>query len=103
MPRQHPNNRCSRMALLKAPPRDIVAEREAAQWAEDEANQVPASRLSQAEKNRVWRHIKDHHPERAAFLNDPEIQHFIRDLGAVPTFPRELVRAALKPTKESQP
>jgi len=103
MRRQHPNNRCIGSALVPQQERDPVAEREYQAWSEEEALQVPASSLTQAEKNQVWRHIKAHHPERVAFLNDPEIQHFIQELGAVPTFPRELVRAALKSNKANSP
>lgn len=57
--------------------------------------QVSASVLSQADRNAVWREIKEHHPERVAFFADPQVKALMA-AGAVPCFPPELVQAARK-------
>lgn len=58
--------------------------------------EISANDLTPAQKQRVWAYLKQHHPERVAFLMDPAIRA-LSARGAVPTFPREIVRAALQP------
>ncbi len=65
-------------------------------WLRDMASEVPASELAPAQKQRVWAYLKQHHPERADFLNDPDTKALMRLTGATPTFPRDIVRAALQ-------
>lgn len=79
----------------RQPPPDPAALRELAEWDAALAREVPASRLTQAQRNAVWRHVKANAPERVAFLNDPQVQQLIRECGAAPLFPPELIRAAL--------
>lgn len=66
-------------------------------WLRDMASEVPASDLTPPQKQALWAHLKRAHPERVAFLNDPDTQALMRLTGAVPTFPRAIVRAALQP------
>lgn len=61
--------------------------------------EVPTSELDPAQRQRVWSHLKEHHPERVAFLQDDALRAFMASTGAVPTFPRALVRDALTPKK----
>lgn len=78
---------------------DPAAQAEARAWEAELLEQVPASSLTQPQRNAVWRHVKAHHPERVAFLNDPLVQQLISG-GASPTFPRELIRTALSEAKK---
>lgn len=63
----------------------------------EQASEVPTSALDATQKQLVWAHLKQHHPERVAFLQDDTLRAFMASTGAVPTFPRELVRDALTP------
>lgn len=90
--------------------RPVSAEQQAAErahakatqaWASDMSSEVPASQLDAAQKQSVWAHLKAHHPERVAFLQDDAIKALMASSGAVPTFPADIVRAALQPSKRS--
>jgi hypothetical protein len=59
------------------------------------ALEIPASRLTQGQRNAVWREIKAHHPDRRAFLEDPQVRALMAATGAEPTFPPALVREAM--------
>lgn len=72
-------------------------------WAARMDCAVAATRLSQQDKNRVWRHIKANCPEQHAFLQDPDVQRLIRECGAVPCFSPELIDAACKLDEVSTP
>ncbi len=61
-----------------------------------EDSDISIAGMSQADKNAIWRHIKQHHPERVAFLTDPTVQQMMKEMGASPVFPRELIREALR-------
>ncbi len=63
----------------------------------EQVNEVPTSDLEPAQRQLVWAHLKQHHPERVAFLQDDTLRAFMASTGAVPTFPRALVRDALTP------
>ncbi len=63
---------------------------------------ISVAGMSQADKGAVWRHIKATDPARAAFLTDPVVQRPIA-AGAVPVFPRELVRTALINARQKVP
>lgn len=80
-------------------PVDHAAAAEVDAWDADMAREIPASRLTTAQKNAVWREIKASHPERRAFLEDPAVKALVKTLGAEPMFPPELVRAALNSQK----
>lgn len=62
----------------------------------EQMHEVPTSDLDTAQRQRVWAHLKEHHPERVAFLQDDTLRAFMASTGAVPTFPREIVREALQ-------
>lgn len=68
---------------------------ESSAWMRDMASEVPASELSPQQKQQVWAHLKARYPEHVAFLNDPDTKALMQLTGAVPTFPRDIVRAAL--------
>lgn len=74
---------------------DTAAARERDAWAADMALEIPASRLTQGQRNAVWREIKAHHPDRRAFLEDPQVRALMAATGAEPMFPPDLVRAAV--------
>lgn len=74
---------------------DAAAARAVDDWAADMAVEVPASQLTQGQRNAVWREIKANHPERRAFLEDPVIRALMAATGAEPMFPPDLVRAAI--------
>jgi hypothetical protein len=67
-----PENRSPIAPLAKRVAGDATAARAVDAWAEDMALEVPASRLTQGQRNAVWREIKARHPERRAFLEDPQ-------------------------------
>lgn len=69
-------------------------------WSARLDSAVNATRLSQQDKNLVWRHIKANCPEQHAFLQDPDVQRLIRECGAVPCFPPELIDAARNQPEE---
>lgn len=55
---------------------------------------VRASRLTRAEKARVWTWVRAHHPALRALLTSPLYQRLRDDLGAEPMFPRDVVAQA---------
>lgn len=84
----------------RIPPEQRATEQQRANeqhaWMNSLASEVPANTLTKEQKQRVWAHIKQTEPERHAFLIDPTLHLFMAATGAVPTFPRALVRAALQ-------
>lgn len=54
---------------------------------------VPANRLTQADRNAIWRHLKATAPEQVAFFKDPTVKQLLA-AGAVMAFPPELIEAA---------
>lgn len=61
--------------------------------------EVSASKLSQADKNAIWRHIKANEPGRVEFFEDPTVKALMA-AGAVPCFPPELIKAARNEAKK---
>ncbi len=74
---------------------DTASARAVDAWASDMALEIPASRLTQGQRNAVWREIKAHHPDRRAFLEDPQVRALMAATGAEPTFPPDLIREAV--------
>lgn len=54
---------------------------------------VCASRLSNGEKNQLWRYLKAHRPDRVLFFEEPVVRQLLGQ-GAQPTFPISELRAA---------
>lgn len=67
--------------------------REALAAAENAPIEVSARRLSDADKRRVWAHLKATAPERVAFLTDPTVRALV-EKGWAPLFTIEECRAA---------
>lgn len=78
---------------------EVARAREGAAWVAEMAEEVSAAELDPTQKQAVWAHLKQQHPERVAFLSDPVTRALMQATGAVPTFPRALVRAALQPNQ----
>lgn len=76
---------------------EVARAREGVEWMVDMASEVPTSSLDAQQRQRLWAYLKQHCPERVAFLADPATKALMQATGAVPTFPRALVRAALQP------
>lgn len=95
MPEPRPTNRSQGAPLAKRRVDDAAAARALDAWDQDMAVEIPASRLTQGQRNAVWREIKAHHPDRRAFLEDPQVRALMAATGAEPTFPPELVREAI--------
>lgn len=64
------------------------------EWSRGLDRAIEASALSQSDRNAVWRHIKADCPQERTFLEHPETQRLIRENGATPAFPPELILAA---------
>ena len=77
-----------------------AAARAEAAWMADMALEVPANVLTAAQKQAVWAHLKAHHPERVAVMQDTAFRALQAATGAVPTFPRAIVDAALHPHQQ---
>ena len=60
---------------------------------------IPASRLTQADRNAIWRQLKRTSPEQVAFFEDPTVKQLLA-LGAVACFPPELIEAARRAAAE---
>ena len=56
---------------------------------------IPASALSDVQRNAVWRHIKATDPMLAALLSEPGVKDLRDEFGAIPVFARDLVDTAL--------
>jgi hypothetical protein len=54
---------------------------------------VSASRLSNGEKNQLWRYLKAHRPDRVLFFEEPVVRQLLGQ-GAEPTFPLSELHAA---------
>lgn len=86
---------CSSAPMARVPVRDLAAEAALDAWGQRVLREVSATQLTQAQRNAVWRHVKAQCPARVRFLQHPEVQRLIRERGAAPTFPPELIRTAL--------
>lgn len=56
---------------------------------------IPANSLSPAQKRIVWEYIKDNCPDVLSFLQDEQVQSFMKATGASPTFKTTMVVSAL--------